>query len=143
MEEPVIREGRAEDLAGVAAVQAESPEAPAWRVEEYLAYQLDVAERGGEIVGFLVTRRLVEGEAEVLNVAVALRARRQGVARRLLRLAMGRWPGEWYLEVRESNAGARACYQQLGFREAGRRPGYYASGNENSAEVGMVMEWHQ
>ena len=50
MEELVIREGRAEDLAGVAAVQAESPEAPAWRVEEYLTYQLDVAERGGHAI---------------------------------------------------------------------------------------------
>ena len=141
MEELVIREGTAEDLAGVAAVQAGSPTAPDWRVEEYLGYQLDVADRGGEAVGFVVTRQLVEGEAEVLNLAVAPGARRQGVARRLLACAMGRWPGKWYLEVRESNLGAREFYQQLGFREVGKRPGYYPMKNGNAPEGGIVMEW--
>jgi len=143
MEEVVIRDGRAGDLMGIAAIQAESPEVPGWPVEDYLSYQLDVAEHAGEIVGFLVTRRLVEGEAEVLNVAVARSARRRGVARRLLRQAMARWPGAWFLEVRESNLGAQACYRELGFREVGKRPGYYLSREGNSTEGGIVMELYQ
>jgi len=143
MEEVLIRDGAAGDLIGIAAVQAECPEAPSWRAEDYLSYRLDVAEHAGEIVGFLATRRLVEGEAEVLNLAVAKSARRQGVARRLLQQAMARWPGAWFLEVRESNLGAQACYQGLGFRQTGTRPGYYASGDGNSPEGGIVMELYQ
>lgn len=135
MDELVIRAGVAEDLAGVARVQAESPEAAGWPVDDYLSYSLDVVERGGEIVGFLVTRCLIEGEAEVLNVAVARSARRQGIGRLLLQAAFERWPGAWFLEVRESNAAARACYRELGFREVGVRPGYY----KNSPEGGIVM----
>jgi dihydroxyacid dehydratase/phosphogluconate dehydratase len=42
-----------------------------------------------------------------------------------------------WLEVRESNAGARAAYARLGFRPMGVRPGYYpaARGQRESAVV--------
>ena len=135
----MIREGVAEDLAGVSRVQAGVPEAAGWPVEEALAYQLDVAEVEGIIVGFLLTRRLVEGESEVLNLAVDSEHRRRGLAREMLERAKERWPGKWFLEVRESNVGAQKCYERLGFRAVGVRPGYYPSKNGKIAEGGIVM----
>lgn len=140
MEQLVIRPGTPADLAAVAHVQAQAPEAADWRVEDYLAYQLDVAEIAGNLVGFLVTRHLVAGEAEVLNLAIAPAYRRQGIARTLLAAAFERWPGRWFLEVRASNEGAQACYRNLGFRKVGIRPGYYRTEDGNSPEEGIVME---
>ncbi len=134
----MIREGRAEDGAAIAAVQAASADAASWEVD--FSYQVDVAEVDGEVVGFLVTRRLVEGESEVLNLAVSPGYRRRGVARELLSVALARWPGRWFLEVRASNNAALECYQNLGFHIIGRRKGYYPSENGKSAEVGIVME---
>jgi ribosomal-protein-alanine N-acetyltransferase len=37
-----------------------------------------------------------------------------------------------HLEVRPSNKAARALYQRWGFRESGRRPGYYHSPPEDA-----------
>jgi ribosomal-protein-alanine N-acetyltransferase len=36
------------------------------------------------------------------------------------------------LEVRESNAAARALYAKVGFREEGRRPRYYRDPDEDA-----------
>ena len=43
---------------------------------------------------------------------------------------------EIYLEVRESNSGARALYAAFGFNESGVRPNYYQS----PREAGIVMK---
>ncbi|MBY0507323.1 MAG: GNAT family N-acetyltransferase [Bryobacteraceae bacterium] len=139
MEELLIRPGTAADLPAIAALQASVPEAADWPVEDYLTYHLDLAVRGGVLAGFLVTRRLTDDEAEILNLAVAPSARRQGVASQLLAAAFARWPGDWFLEVREFNARAQACYEKVGFFIAGRRPNYYSVTNANSREGGIVM----
>ena len=140
MEQLVIRPGTPADLAAVAHIQAQAPEAADWRVEDYLAYQLDVAEIAGNLVGFLVTRRLVEGESEVLNLAIDPGHRRKGIARALLASAFARSPGRWFLEVRASNEAALECYRKLGFQNVGIRPGYYRTEDGNSSEEGIVME---
>ena len=136
----VVRPGMLADLTAVADVQAQAPESAGWRVEDYLTHQLDVAEMAGKVVGFLVTRRLVAGEAEVLNLAIASAYRRQGIARTLLAAAFERWPGSWFLEVRASNQAAQECYRKLGFQNVGIRPGYYRTEDGNSPEEGIVME---
>jgi ribosomal protein S18 acetylase RimI-like enzyme len=136
MEQPVVRDGTVADLAAIGAIEADV----SWPVEDYLAYQLDVAEIEGEVVGFLVTRRLVEGEAEILNLAVGSGFRRRGVARVLLEKAFERWPGRWFLEVRASNGGAQLFYKNMGFQKIGVRPGYYPTENGKSPEEGIVME---
>ena len=38
-----------------------------------------------------------------------------------------------FLEVDERNEPARRLYQRAGFREVGRRPGYYQQGREQPA----------
>jgi [ribosomal protein S18]-alanine N-acetyltransferase len=94
---------------------------------------VDVCERQGKISGILVWRNLVE-EAEILDLAVAKRFRRQGNARFLLEnfLRLGRERGirEVFLEVRESNAPAIELYRSFGFSATGRRPNYYRDPDE-------------
>ena len=63
--------------------------------------------------------------------------RGRGLARRLLDLHLRRLAGlglrAVFLEVDEDNAPARRLYARAGFREVGRRPGYYAQGRRQAA----------
>jgi ribosomal-protein-alanine N-acetyltransferase len=73
--------------------------------------------------------RVAADEAEVLTVAVAPGARRQGLGQRLLSdlvaQAAARGAATVFLEVAADNDPARALYHAAGFAEVGRRPGYY------------------
>ena len=87
-----------------------------------------IAEQDGIVAGYAVAHHAAD-EGEILNLGVAPSHQRRGVGRvlveRLMTLLADRGVHTVYLEVRESNAAARGLYQQLGFREVGRRPGYY------------------
>jgi ribosomal-protein-alanine acetyltransferase len=133
-----LRPGLEGDLDAVARIQAASPEAAQWNVPEYLKYDLMVAVCAGRVAGFAVTRRVAEDESELLNLAVDPALRRHGIARQLLSKCISRQPGTLWLEVRESNLGARKLYESLGFNECGRRLGYYAE----SPEGAIVMNFH-
>ncbi|MCU9847355.1 ribosomal protein S18-alanine N-acetyltransferase [Defluviimonas sp. WL0024] len=78
--------------------------------------------------GFLIGRAIA-GEAELLTVAVAPAARRQGIGARLLAgfLDAARAAGAEtaFLEVAADNAAALALYARHGFAETARRRGYY------------------
>jgi len=133
-----LRPGDAGDLGSIAQIQTASPEASQWDAREYLRYQLLVAVCGGQVAGFAVARRLVEGESELLNLAVYPAFRRRGIGRRLVTAFTSGYPGILWLEVRESNRPARKLYESLGFRDAGCRPGYYP----DSYEGAIVMNVH-
>lgn len=79
--------------------------------------------------GFLLGRTVAD-EAELLTLAVAPEARRQGIARDLLAefaaTSRARGATRAFLEVAADNAPARALYRATGWREAGRRRRYYA-----------------
>jgi len=88
-----------------------------------------VAEAEGErIAGYIVALDAAD-EGEILNLAVAAAGRRRGLGRALVEQTLealrARGVLHVYLEVRESNASARALYASLGFSEVGRRKGYY------------------
>ena len=80
------------------------------------------------ILGYVVALLLFD-EAEIANLAVAPWARRRGIGGLLLdRMSADLATGgvqSVYLDVRESNAGARALYMSRSFEEVGRRRGYY------------------
>jgi len=126
----VIRMGVREDLARVAVIQAGSPEAAQWEVA---GYPFAVAEVDGAVAGFAVWRGVGEGEWELLNIAVDMAFRRRGLGRALVNALP---PGRIFIEVRGSNAAARALYEASGFRVCGRRRGYY----QMPGEDGIVME---
>jgi ribosomal-protein-alanine N-acetyltransferase len=83
---------------------------------------------GGPVVGYVVAW-FAGGEGEIANVAVAPTARGRGIGGQLLDAAIAaavdRGAEALYLDVRESNARARALYDSRGFVEVGRRRRYY------------------
>lgn len=124
-----IRPGNMRDLPRIGDIQVASHLGANWDPATYLAYDLKIAEKRGQIAGFLVSRDVGGGEIEVLNLAVDPAFRREGIATALMQSV----PADHvFLEVRESNASAIALYQQLGFTEVGRRPDYYDDPVENA-----------
>ena len=80
------------------------------------------------VVGYVVAWFAAD-EAEIANLAVAPSVRGHGVGAALLDGALAeathRGAAAVYLEVRESNAAARALYASRDFAEVGRRRNYY------------------
>lgn len=80
--------------------------------------------------GFILGRAIA-GEAEVLTLAVAPHARRQGIARQLMlefELQAAQHNAEAaFLEVAEDNAAAIGLYLSLGYVVTGRRRGYFTT----------------
>jgi ribosomal-protein-alanine N-acetyltransferase len=78
--------------------------------------------------GFILAR-VAGGEAEILSLGVMPRERRAGQALALVADAAAeahqQGAAAMFLEVSQSNAAARGLYGKLGFREVGRRKGYY------------------
>jgi ribosomal-protein-alanine N-acetyltransferase len=84
--------------------------------------------------GGMLMARVTAEAAEVLTLAVAPTARRQGIATRLLNAAIAearsRGAASVFLEVSTANAAAQALYQGAGFAAVGRRRSYYADGSD-------------
>jgi ribosomal-protein-alanine N-acetyltransferase len=84
----------------------------------------EVRSPGGFLLG-----RVAADEAEMLTLAVQPALRRRGMGRRLVEgfeeAARMRGGRVGFLEVADDNDAARTLYAALGWREAGRRPGYY------------------
>jgi ribosomal-protein-alanine acetyltransferase len=95
--------------------------------------RLWVARKGARRIGFLAVRRVAD-EVHVLSVAVDPAQRRRGVARALLEAALCNEAASGahaaLLEVRVSNHAARAFYASTEFVAVGRRPRYYANGED-------------
>ena len=144
--EPVrIRPAQEADLGALAALcracftepWSEASLASALRGGEVLL----VAASGGEIAG-LIGMQAVCGEGYIHNVAVHPDFRRRGIGRALVEalLTHARAAGirRIALDVRASNAAARALYEGCGFTLAARRPGVYVKPRED----GCTMLWH-
>lgn len=99
---------------------------------------MTVARICGTAVGY-AGLMVVLDEGTISNVAVLPAFRRQGTARALIGDMVGRAEALGLsfltLEVRESNAPARALYAGCGFSDVGLRRGYY----ENPRENAMLM----
>jgi len=106
----------------------------------YLA-QLRLA--GPELIGYYVAMPGVD-ELHLLNLTVAPAHQGLGHARALLadlaQAARSLKAAQIWLEVRESNARARALYERWGFEAAGVRKGYYPAPH-GQREHAVVMRW--
>ena len=128
-----IRQATHRDVAAAAALEQRCFSDP-WSetaIRETFAApgMLSLVAMNGDLLGGYVIARAIAGEAEIMNLAVAPEVRGHRLGGRLLdamlerlRQAAGR---EVFLEVREGNAAARGLYRSRGFREIGRRSGYY------------------
>jgi ribosomal-protein-alanine N-acetyltransferase len=133
---PSIADARSADAAAIAALHGVSFRR-GWGEDEILRLLLErnvVTQRmtaGGKLIGFIMSR-LAAGEAEILSVAIAPAWQGRGLSGQLLDLHLRRLAGlgirAVYLEVGEYNAPACRLYRRAGFREVGRRHGYYEDG---------------
>ncbi len=143
----LIRPAKPSDLETLLALEQNAASAAHWPVATYQKLfdgnEADrvalVAERDQHVAGFIVAHT-VAGEWEIENVVVHADARRKGIASALLWTVLeyvrAEGPGRVFLEVRESNVAARRLYAVAGFRESGRRKGYY----NNPAEDALILE---
>ncbi|MBV9573829.1 MAG: GNAT family N-acetyltransferase [Acidobacteriales bacterium] len=140
-----IRFATPSDIPCIVAIAAASPTAAHWSVEQY---QSALLERGRvvlllesasdavrQVEGVLVAR-ILGPEAEIENLVIAAAAQRKRLASRLLDhfLEFARQQGavKAFLEVRESNSGARAFYEARGFTPDTLRKSYYRDPPENA-----------
>lgn len=96
-----------------------------------------------ETVAGYVGSQTVLCEADMMNIAVAEKYRRQGIGRKLVSALIDHLlENKAYcltLEVRASNVAAISLYRGLGFQEVGRRPKYYAKPVEDA--LILRKEW--
>jgi ribosomal-protein-alanine acetyltransferase len=148
-----VRPAAPEHLEDILAIQSASPEASQWPREEYVklldaatvpqpAWFAWVAQREGKSVGFLVASGVAD-EMEILNLAVAAKARRSGVGSALLAAALtegaDRNVATVFLEVRESNDGAVSFYRRHGFQVTRRRSRYYSNPEEDALVLSRTV----
>jgi ribosomal-protein-alanine N-acetyltransferase len=147
--EPAFAEARPSDAAAIAAIHAVSFKR-GWGEDEIyrllagknvVAHRATIGVRGSKMIGFILSR-LAAGEAEILSVAIAPPWRGRKLARLLLDLHLRRLAGlgtrAVFLEVGEDNAPATRLYRRAGFREVGKRQGYY-QGHSDSSATALVM----
>jgi len=78
--------------------------------------------REEEILGYLV----YTPEGHIISLAVHPRHRRRGIGTQLVREVFRNSTGEFiWVEVRETNTGAQAFYEELAFLKKGVIPRYY------------------
>jgi ribosomal-protein-alanine N-acetyltransferase len=142
-----IRHATVRDIADVLRLERSSNGATHWSESQYqkliganevgISALALVAECGANpvVVGFLMARHLPP-EWELENIVVAPEVRGQGIGTRLMEGLLARAheadSDSVLLEVRESNAAARALYENLGFHPTGKRKSYYSNPVEDA-----------
>ena len=108
-----------------------------------IGYCCRVLEQDGDICGYAVLSAAA-GEAHLLNLCVAARARRRGFGQFLLDgmllEAKLKQAGRLFLEVRPSNVAALNLYRNNRFRQIGRRPDYYPDYEGREDALVMVKQ---
>lgn len=139
-----IRPATLADIAGMIALERDSPSAAHWPESMYgHIFSLDSAARIALVIedqdaalrGFAIARMVGE-EGEVENIVVDPTQRQQGLGTRLLEKMIersrSRNVSRLFLEVRQSNPAARALYEKCGFVLSGRRRAYYTGPSEDA-----------
>lgn len=136
-----LRDATAADVASLAALEAACFPDDAWSADALLSHfssplaPICLLEDGGAVLGYAAGRCLTP-EAEVYRAAVLPTARRRGIGLSLMMALERRFADcgcdRFFLEVRASNAAARALYASLGYREIGVRRHYYRAPREDA-----------
>ena len=145
---PVLRALRSDKAEQCAALHAASF-AYAWSAAEFEALLSSKSAVGAaavdasndELRGFALSR-IAADEAEILTIAVHASFRNRGIGRALLADNLARLAAlhvrALFLEVERANQPAIALYARMGFREVGRRSGYYRK-PDGASEAALVL----
>lgn len=139
-----IRRARLADVKAIGAIERQSFPTPwsRWIFLAELGHPLSHTLVAGppppepwETWGYIIFW-VVADEMHLLNLAVHPQRRHRGIARDLLTEALNQARAlgakvAW-LEVRPSNQAALHLYESFGFKEVGRRPGYYDDTQEDA-----------
>ena len=86
--------------------------------------------------------RLAADEAEILTLATRPAARKQGLAKALVKAAASRLRAlgakSLFLEVASDNYAAQALYRNAGFKQAGRRKAYYEREGQTPGDADIL-----
>lgn len=144
MAELIIRKAVTSDIDDLVKVEEACFETP-WTAES-LRHDIEenklatyiVADLDGDVIGYIGLWAIVD-EGHINNVAVIPQYRRMHVATLLLNTMIDATEDAGIkshtLEVRAGNKAAQGLYEKFGFKEAGRRPGYY----EDNGEDAIIM----
>jgi len=95
-----------------------------------------MASNGGKPPSGFILCRMAADACEIITIGVMPENRRAGAAAALLAAATEKaakaGARKLFLEVAEDNPAALGLYQAAGFREAGRRAGYYQGGGTDA-----------
>jgi len=145
----------AADLAAIHAVAFDGLGRP-WSASEILALLMDpvvavhlihsegrMPDHDHHAVGFALCRAVVD-EAELLTLAILPKAPRAGHGARLLAAceegARASGAVRLFLEVAADNDAATALYDRAGYRECGRRKGYYQRSDGRSDDAVVMVK---
>jgi len=141
MKELIVRQAQPEDidtmteLDGLCFAAPWSRESFRTEMEENPVAFYVVAEEDGTVVGY-AGLWCIGDEGHITNVAVHPDHRDRHIGSALIKTIMEftaeQGVSKYTLEVRPSNEGALTLYRNFGFREMGRRPGYYADNGEDA-----------
>lgn len=136
----IIREMSASDVAAIAELEKVcfsdpwSESSIASELNNPLSYWL-VAEADGEVAGYVGSQSVLDA-ADMMNLAVSPKYRRQGIGQELVKKLVHHLQQNnviaLLLEVRVSNTPAIALYEKIGFVQVGRRPNYYHHPREDA-----------
>jgi ribosomal-protein-alanine N-acetyltransferase len=141
---PTIREVTEGDIGNILEIEKRSFVSP-WTqgmFEEALSSPIStnfIMEADRNLLGYIMLYAVAD-EAHILNLATHPDHRREGSASKLightLDYCVRIGVSDFFLEVRESNHGAKNLYRKLGFEVIGRRKRYYTETNEDA----LVMQ---
>jgi len=96
-----------------------------------------------QLIGYALLSIAVE-EAHILNICISPRFQKMGYATKfvqeLFNIAREKQAANMFLEVRPTNEAAVRLYGRLGFKEVGRRKGYYPA--KEGREDALVLSYH-
>ena len=145
-----IRQAKLYDVPALSRIEQESFDSP-WSADEITKDVISkdgniyvaVIESDGEKAGY-AEMRMVAGEAQIYNIVIDKAFRGRGLGEMLLRHLIDKAKelgcSLITLEVRGGNEAAMELYRKLGFREVGRRRGYYSKGAEDAVLMDLALQ---
>ncbi|MDO9106079.1 MAG: ribosomal protein S18-alanine N-acetyltransferase [Methylovulum sp.] len=141
-----LRRMTVSDLPEVLAIERKNYQFP-WEEDIFkdcfkAGYSCWVCEELDKVLGYSLVSIAV-GEAHILNISVDPAEQKQGIGRKMLEnlLEVARGKAETvFLEVRPSNTGAIALYEDMGFNEIGIRKGYYPAENGREDAIMLALQ---